>query len=112
MVLQYVTVNGEELPFLFSYRALKELTQSGKINETTPEMDQLEYTAWLGFKYGAIKKEKEFSLAQEALVEIFDEDPDVFLRVRELVEESKIIQGLGKKVAPKMNRAQRRSKKG
>ena len=109
MVLQHIKVGGKARPFLFSYRAIRELTTidlSGK--------DELEVMAFLGFKHGAVKEAKE--AGKEAVLEFqvsdiadwWDEDLNAFIQTQQVLEEMK---AQLEKIRAPQNRQQKRSQK-
>lgn len=90
MVLRHITVGGENKPFLFSYLAIAEMQKADFSNK-----NEMEYLAFLGFKYGAIKHAKEkgvdpqINFTEEDIKDWFEDDLEAFFEVVEVIGDMK-----------------------
>ena len=78
--MDYITIDKKKYPFWFAIKANRELSKNDKL----AEKDDL-YFLWLGFKYGSIYEKKTFPYTEEALVDIFEEDIDLFAKAEKLL---------------------------
>lgn len=83
--MNYIKLNGVDYPFSFSVLAQKEMLETDLTNKKDFELTL--YFLWLGFKYGAIRKEKEFKLTENDLLSLFDDDYDAWVKAGELLGE-------------------------
>lgn len=79
-----LTVDGQNKPFLFSYRAIKELNKAG----IKDGLESLERAAFLGFKFGAIKRNLPVDFTEATIEEWFDEDLSLIGDIKEIIEET------------------------
>ena len=71
------------LPFLFSYRAIKELNKAG----IKDGLESIEKAAFLGFKYGHIKRNQTITFKEEDIEEWFDDDISLIGKITEIIQE-------------------------
>ncbi|MCO6358544.1 hypothetical protein [Roseivirga pacifica] len=103
MVLTHIKAGGKERPFLFSYKAIRDLA---KVDLSIS--DEMEVMSYLGFKYGAIKEGIEVDFNQEDVADWFEGDLPSFFEVVEVI---KAMQPMLEKMQAPQNRQQRRSQK-
>lgn len=103
MELKHIKAGGKDRPFLFSYRATRELAETD-----LSEKDELEFMAYLGFKYGAIKENQEPTFNEQDIPDWFEDDMSSFIEVQKALQEMQ--PEMEKMMAPQ-NRQQRRSQK-
>lgn len=90
MILKHIKVGGKAKPFLFSYLAITEMQKAD-----LKEKNEMEYLAYLGFKYGAIKvakdagKPAEIDFKEEDIADWFEDDLDSYFEVVEVIAEMK-----------------------
>jgi len=104
MVTENIEAGGKDRPFLFSYKAIKELSKTN--TEGTDELDQVELMAFIGFKHGAIKEKEEVDFELSDMEDWFEEDLSLLATITQVIENSKTLQ---EKAQAPQNRKQRRS---
>lgn len=84
-----ITEEGQKknLPFLFSYRAIRDLNKAG----ITAGFETIEKAAYLGFYYGHLKQNKQVpSFTEETIAEWFEEDFALITQITEIVQEASV----------------------
>jgi hypothetical protein len=71
-MIELISCNGKEYPFLFSWPAFKEWSKS---TELLNELDMFEEGIYLGFKYGAKKQNAEV-FSKDEMGELFGDDAE------------------------------------
>jgi len=78
--MDYIKLKDKEYPFLFAIKAQKEMQQC----EDLIKKDDT-YFIWLGLKYGSIAEEKDFTLTEDQLIDIFELDLECFEKAATLL---------------------------
>jgi len=78
--MDYVKINGEDEPFWFAIKAQRELSKNSE------DKDNM-FLLWLGFKYGAMKESKDFTMNEDQLVDIFEDDISAYHEAGKLLVE-------------------------
>ncbi len=80
--MDYITIEKKKYPFLFAIRAQREMS---KCEELVKKDDV--YFLWLAFKYGAQKESKDCPFTEDELVDMFEDDMDLFAKCEVLLGE-------------------------
>ncbi len=80
--MDYIEIEKKKHPFLFAIRANREMSKC----EDLAKKDDI-YFVWLGFKYGAIRESKDCPFTEDALVDLFEDDMDLFAECEALLGE-------------------------
>lgn len=83
--MNYIRINNQDYPFSFSLLAQKEMLETDISEKKDFELTL--YFLWLGFKYGAIREKKEFTLSQDDLLNLFDDDFEAWVKANDLLGE-------------------------
>jgi hypothetical protein len=65
--MDYIKLKGEKHPFWFALKAQREFSKAEL------GVDNM-YLLWLGLKYGAMKEGKEFTMSEDDVLNIFEDD--------------------------------------
>lgn len=102
MTIQNIEAGGKQRPFLFSYKAIKEL--SSMPLQSMSEMEQMEVMAFLGFKYGAVKEGLKVDFKQADIENWLEDDLSLLGELQIMIDDMQAAQ----KKMMNPNREQRR----
>ena len=111
MIIKHIQAGGKLRPFLFSYRAIRELANTDLTAADAD--DELEVMSYLGFKYGAIKQAKHqnekavLDFKPSDVADWFEEDLNSFLEVQQALQE---MEAFKEKMQAPQNKQQKRSR--
>lgn len=83
-MIRYLKAGGKERPFLFSFRAIDELTEDKTIKAGS--FKHIAKACFLGFKYGALKQKQEVDFTQESVFDWLDDDLKMVNRMAKIME--------------------------
>lgn len=83
-MLRTVKAGGKDRPFLFAYRAIRDLERG----EKPKGLDQVELAGYYGFKYGAIAQKQEVDFKQEDVAEWIEQDVSLIVELKTIIAEA------------------------
>jgi hypothetical protein len=82
-MVREIKAGGKTRPFLFAYRAIKQLNKDGVTNG----LESLEKAAYWGFYFGAVKRGQTPDFEESVIEEWFEEDIALIGEISEVITE-------------------------